>query len=100
MSHIADIRYSEIGRKATDDAGMAEDCVRHARMFFNRPDFDLASAVPGSFTLTPHEGMLADLRRDFAAMSSMIFGSIPDVDEVVAAIAQLEHRFNLEPAAI
>ena len=91
---------SEIGRKATGDAGMAEDCVRHARMFFNRPDLDLASAVPGSFALTPHDGMLADLRRDYAAMSGMIFGSIPDVDEVVAAIAQLEHRLNFEAAAI
>jgi hypothetical protein len=28
---------SEIGQKATGDAAMAEDCVRHARMFFNRP---------------------------------------------------------------
>jgi hypothetical protein len=44
--------------------------------------------------------MLADLRRDYAAMSGMIFGSIPDVDEVVAAIARLEHRLNREPAAI
>jgi hypothetical protein len=85
---------SEIGRKATKDAEMAEDCVRHARMFFNRPDFDLASAVPGSFALTPHDGMLADLRRDYEAMSGMIFGPIPTVDEVVAAIAELEHWLN------
>ena len=73
---------------------MAGECVRHARMYFNRPDFDLASAVPGSFTLTPHEGMLADLRRDYAAMSGMIFGPIPDVDEVVAAVSELERRLN------
>jgi hypothetical protein len=85
---------SEIGRKATEDAEMAEDCVRHARMFFNRTDFDLASAVPGSFTLTPHDGMLNDLRRDYEAMSGMVFGPIPSVDAVVAAIADLEHRLN------
>jgi len=85
---------SETGRKATDDAEMAEDCVRHARMFFNRPDLDLASAVPGSFALTPHDGMLADLRRDYEAMSGMVFGPIPTVDAVVAAIADLEDRLN------
>jgi hypothetical protein len=73
---------------------MALDCVRHARMFFNRPDLDLASAVPGSFALTPHDGMLADLKRDYAAMSGMIFGPIPTVDEVVAAIGDLEDRLN------
>jgi len=54
---------SETGREAMEDAAMAEDCVRHARMFFNRPDLDLASAVPEGFVLTPHDGMLADLRR-------------------------------------
>ena len=68
---------SETGRKATGDAAMAEDCVRHERMFFNRPDLDLASAVPGSFALTHRDGMLTELRRDYAAMSGMIFGKIP-----------------------
>jgi hypothetical protein len=75
---------SKIGQNATGDMAMAEDCVRHARMFFNRPDLDLASATPGSFALTPHDGMLADLRRDYEAMSGMVFGPIPNVDEVVA----------------
>lgn len=74
---------------------MAEDCVRHARMFFNRSDLDLASAVPGSFALTPHDGMLADLRRDYKAMSGMVFGPIPTVDAVVVAIAELEQRLNV-----
>jgi hypothetical protein len=85
---------SKIGQNATGDMAMAEDCVRHARMFFNRPDLDLASATPGSFALTPHDGMIADLRRDYEAMSGMVFGPIPNVDEVVAAIAALEQRLN------
>ena len=63
-------------------------------MFFNRTDLDLASAVPGSFALTPHDGMLADLRWDYEAMSGMVFGPIPTVDEVVEAIAELEQRIN------
>ena len=85
---------SETGRQAMTDSEMAEDCVRHAQMFFNRPDFDLASAVPGSYTLTPHDGMLADLRRDYAAMSGMIFGRIPTMDQIVEAISELERLLN------
>jgi hypothetical protein len=85
---------SEIGRKATEDAEMAEDCVRHARMFFNRPDLDLASAVPGSFALTPHDGMLTSLRRDYAAMSGMVFGPLPDFEAVIDAVADLEQKSN------
>jgi hypothetical protein len=61
---------------------------------FNRPDFDLASAIPGSFTLTPHDGMLANLRRDYANMSGMIFGAMPAVEEVVATVSELERCLN------
>lgn len=63
-------------------------------MFFNRPDFDLGSAVPGTFALTPHDQMLTDLRRDYDAMAGMIFGPIPQIDAVVAAITDLERRLN------
>jgi hypothetical protein len=38
--------------------------------------------------------MLADLRRDYEAMSGMVFGPIPTVDEVVEVIANLEHQLN------
>jgi hypothetical protein len=85
---------SEIGRKATDDAEMAKDCVRHALMFFNRADFNLASAVPGTFALTPHEAMFEALRRDYEAMSVMVFGPIPTIDEVLASIDDLERHLN------
>jgi hypothetical protein len=63
-------------------------------MFFNRPHFDLDSAVPGSFSLTPQDEMLTDLRRDYDAMAGMIFGPIPQMDAVVAAITELEQRLN------
>jgi hypothetical protein len=44
--------------------------------------------------------MLADLRRDYEAMSGMVFGPIPSVDAVVGAIAELEQRINQGHAAI
>jgi hypothetical protein len=94
---IYQLLASETGRNAMDDAAMGEDCMRHAQMFFNRPDLDLASAIPGSFALIPHDGMLSDLRRDYEAMSGMVFGPIPTVDAVVAVIAELEHRLNQQP---
>jgi hypothetical protein len=85
---------SEAGRNAANDLEMARDCVRHAKMFFNRPDFDLASAVPGSFALTPHDEMKATLERDYEAMAGMIFGAIPPVSDVLAAIDRLEEHIN------
>ncbi|WP_213804945.1 nucleotidyl transferase AbiEii/AbiGii toxin family protein [Granulicella sp. dw_53] len=85
---------ADIGRRASGDMAMAEDCVRHARMFFSRPDLDLASAIAGSFALMPHDGMLDALRQDYEAMSGMVFGKIPNVDEVLAGIEELEQRIN------
>jgi hypothetical protein len=87
---------SEPGRNAANDLEMARDCVRHARMFFNRPDFDLASAEPGTFALAPHDKMTDILQRDYEAMAGMIFGRIPPVEHVLASIAGLEKRLNPE----
>jgi hypothetical protein len=76
------------------DRALAVDCARHAQMFFNSADLDLARAIPGTFTLTPSAPMREPLRRDFEAMAGMIFGNPPDFDSVLSAIAALEARLN------
>ncbi len=82
------------GEAALTDAALGTDCVAHARMFFNRPDFDLASAVPGSFALAPHDAMIDQLRVDYRAMQGMIFGDPPAFEAVLASISSLETRLN------
>ena len=37
---------SAVGNTALEDTDLGTDCVRHARMFFDRPDYDLASGRP------------------------------------------------------
>ena len=85
---------SETGEGFISDSGMAADCVRHARMFFNRPDFDLAAAAPGSYALVPHDEMLTNLEQDYRAMSGMIFGEAPAFGAIVDSIVNLEKRLN------
>lgn len=85
---------SDMGQRALGDAALAADCVRHARMFFNRPDLDLATAEAGSFALAPHDGMIAELRRDYGAMATMIFGVVPSFADVMSAVGDLEARVN------
>lgn len=85
---------SREGDTFAQDAAMAADCVRHARMFFNRPDFDLATAAPGTFALLPHDGMLESLKTDYEAMTGMIFGEVPKFDDIIQSITDLEHRIN------
>jgi hypothetical protein len=85
---------SEVGKAALADRDLRADCVRHARMFFDRPDYDLASAPPGTFAITPVNGMLDALRRDYANTMAMIFGTAPGFDEILASTKQIEDAAN------
>jgi hypothetical protein len=86
---------ASVGPEAVADASLGAECVRHARMFFDRVPFDLASAVPGSFAIAPTAGMTDPLGRDYRSMSGMIFGSVPAFDDVMASIAELERTLNV-----
>lgn len=83
-----------VGAAAIAETALGADCVAHARMFFDRPDFDLASATPGSFALVPHDGMIEQLRVDYRAMQGMIFGNSPHFEAVLESISSLEARLN------
>jgi len=88
------LMQSEAGRRAMEDRALGADCVAHARMFFNRPDFDLASAQPPTFALRPEQGMVDDLRQDYRAMAAMIFGEPPAFEAIIDTVAALERALN------
>jgi hypothetical protein len=85
---------SPIGEAAQANRQLGVDCARHARMFFNSPDFDLDDAVGGTLSLVPSAGMLEALERDYSAMVGMIMGPAPTFDEVVGLTAALEAGLN------
>ncbi|MEO5865807.1 MAG: nucleotidyl transferase AbiEii/AbiGii toxin family protein [Sphingomonas sp.] len=95
--HYYDIHrllQDDAGQRAVEDMMLGADCVAHARMFFNRPDFDLASAHPPSFALCPEGPMYDDLARDYAAMKGMIFGDAPPFEAIVESVADLQRQLN------
>jgi hypothetical protein len=81
-----------VGTAAAAGVELGADCVAHARMFFNRPDFDLANAAPGGFALMPHDDMVDQLRTDYRAMTGMIFGEPRAFEDVVASVKFLEKK--------
>lgn len=85
---------SELGETAARNFQLGTDSVAHARMFFDRPDFDLASARPGSFAITPVDEMISALRRDYSNTTAMIFGGAPDFDDILESIRALEATLN------
>ena len=85
---------SDVGRSAVEDTSLGADCVRHAVMFFNRTDYDLASAVTGSFALAPNAAMIDALARDYANMTPMIFGDAPRFEHILASMEEIERAAN------
>ncbi len=85
---------SVAGKPALADRTLGADCVRHARMFFDRPDYDLSSAVPGTFAIAPTEAMVAALTRDYTNMTAMIFGEAPVFEEILESADRIEWSLN------
>ena len=96
---VHELMSSDAGKRAIKDTALGEDCVAHARMFFNRPDYDLASATRPTFALTPEGAMYDDLRRDYGAMTGMIFGKPPAFEDVIESVAALEATLNGETSS-
>ena len=68
-------------------AHAAPNLPRHA-------DLDLATAHPGTFSLSPLPEMDIQLRRDYTAMAGMIFGEVPEWETIVETIRQFEEQVN------
>ena len=81
---------SDVGKAALANWELGADCVRHARMFFDRPDYNLVSAVPGTFAVAPAEA----LGRDYANTTPMIFGSAPAFEDILASANEIEKTIN------
>lgn len=86
--------HSPIVKNAVKDHMLALDCAQHAQMFFNSVDSDLKNAIPGSLAIMPTKEMIEGLKRDYQAMSGMIFGEVPEFSDVLQAVLKLEHQIN------
>ena len=63
-------------------------------MFFDRPDFDLASAKQGTFAIEPNLNMLDQLRRDYHNTTPMVFGTAPGLEKIMASIKEIDATAN------
>lgn len=90
---------TDVGRAALSNPELAADCVQHAQMFFDRPDYDLASAKRGSFAIAPIGGMIDALSRDYDNTTAMIFGTPPTFDQLLTSAQALDVAVNTHHAA-
>lgn len=80
---------------ALRDLGLLVDVVEHKTKYYFAAWADYHTAVPGSFKLLPHNSHLKGLKRDYLNMQPMLFGNVPEFDEVINGLRNLEQEINL-----
>jgi hypothetical protein len=83
-----------IGEDTCYNNDLVNDCIEHARYFFYRKDTGLDEVSRGAFKISPPDAVLDFLRQDYIAMQTMIFGEVPDFEQVLASIKRAEGWLN------
>jgi hypothetical protein len=91
---LAKMAQSPIKAQALADAGLLASVVEFKQRFYPRgwARYDLAK--PGTLRLVPDGHVLASVRSDYRAMGNMIFGEVPDFDEILAILQRLQEEIN------
>lgn len=87
-----------IGHEAKDRALHSLDLLtqvaHHKSVFFKSAKANYEGAKPGFLRLTPNDGLIAALRKDYAGMREMIIDDAPTFDEILATIETFEAEIN------
>lgn len=84
-----------VGARALADTTLFRRVAEHREIFFRYSWVDYSTHKPGSFRLVPPEVHLADWRDDYEQMlGPMFFGDTPTFDQMIAAAAEFEKKFN------
>ncbi len=82
---------------ALADLSLLEDVAQFKDRFYTCAWARYEEAKPGTFKLAPKEEHLPSLRRDYDNMAEMFFGQIPDFNQILETLAQLEDEINRLP---
>jgi len=84
-----------IADQAVADASLFEQVVEHRQVYFRQNWVDYTTMKRGTVEMTPKPGQLAEWRADYAAMQrDMFLTPPPPFEEVLAALATFQSRFN------
>jgi hypothetical protein len=91
---IAKMAESQVKHAALADMALLANVVEFKERFYPRgwARYDLAR--PGTFRLVPEGHVLAAVRTDYRSMANMIFGSIPEFDDMMTALTKLQDEIN------
>ncbi len=83
------IRESALGK-----LDLLNEVVRFKMRFYRCPWAKYEEAISGSLRLLPPDCHLPELKKDYKAMQTMLFGSIPSFEDIMAELSKLESEIN------
>jgi len=88
------IGHSPYKENALKQYDLLQKVVLFKMKFYPRAWAKYEEAVPGTIKLLPPECRIEALRKDYSAMSEMLFGEYPAFDEMLEYIKELELEIN------
>jgi hypothetical protein len=87
--------HSEVRSRAMANMELLTGVVEFKKWFYPRGWAKYEEAVPGTLRLYPAEYNLSALKKDYAEMQYMIFGDIPEWNEILKYLKELEAELNI-----
>jgi hypothetical protein len=91
---VAKMAESPVKHAALADLDLLANVVEFKERFYPRGWARYDFAKPGSFRLVPEGHVLAAVRADYQSMANMIFGDIPEFDDIMTILATLQNEIN------
>ena len=91
---MAKMSQSPIKEKALADLELLANVVAFKRRFYPRGWARYDLAVPGTLVLVPDGDVLVSVESDYQAMRNMIFGKVPDFEEILTELQVLQEEIN------
>ncbi|MES9901415.1 MAG: nucleotidyl transferase AbiEii/AbiGii toxin family protein [Sedimenticola sp.] len=91
---LAKMAQSPVKAEALADPELLASVVEFKQRFYPRSWARYDLAKPGTLMLVPQGHVLASVRSDYRAMENMIFGEMPDFDEILVVLQGLQEEIN------
>ncbi len=91
---LAMMAKADVKTKALADMELLKSVIEFKQKFYTCNWAKYEEAVPGTLRLIPPEYRYKELKEDYKAMQSMIFGTIASFDEILVILKNLETEIN------
>ncbi|MDX2201027.1 MAG: nucleotidyl transferase AbiEii/AbiGii toxin family protein [Phycisphaerae bacterium] len=88
------LALSPVRNKAVRDLTLLADVVEFKQRFYPSSWARYEDARPGTLRLVPPDDRLKELRHDYRDMRQMLFGDVPEFDQVIETLRALEAELN------